>query len=306
MTCGSCASLAGRRVLTNAPRLVLDDHWIVEHAHPVAVPGWLVLVLRRHARALHDLTDAEAAGLGRWLPALARALHAATGCELEYVAQFAEGAGFHHVHVHLVARAPEWPDDLRGPRVFAALSTSDPVGAAEATRIVEAVGAGLGVRPEPVAGVVVAADDPRAGDVRALLERHLAFAHEVTPAGHVHALDLDALLDPAVSFYAARRGGTLLGVGALKRLGGDHAEIKSMHTAAEARGQGVGRALLDHLLAVAADSGHRRVSLETGTMPVFAAARSLYASAGFVPCEPFGPYTVNPYSTCMTLTLPRP
>jgi histidine triad (HIT) family protein len=144
MSCATCRSIAGELSLTNAPRLDLDDHWLVEHAHPVAVPGWLVLVLRRHARALHDLTDDEAAGLGRWLPALTRALHAATGCDAEYVMQFAEAEDHRHVHVHLVARAPSWPADLRGPRVFAALEPGEPVGADEATRVIEAVAAHIG------------------------------------------------------------------------------------------------------------------------------------------------------------------
>ena len=145
MSCGTCRSIAGELSLTNAPRLDLDEHWIVEHAHPVAVSGWLVLVLRRHARALHELTDVEAAGLGRWLPALTRALHEATGCELEYVMQFAEADEHRHVHIHLVARATDWPDDLRGPRVFAALGGGDPVSAEDATRVIEAVRRRIGV-----------------------------------------------------------------------------------------------------------------------------------------------------------------
>jgi putative acetyltransferase len=149
----------------------------------------------------------------------------------------------------------------------------------------------------------IAPDDPLAEDVRALLAVHLAFAREVTPEGHVHALDLDGLLDPAVTFFSARRDGELLGVGALRRLDDGHAEIKSMHITAAARGQGVGRAMVDHLLATAAARGHRRVSLETGTDDAFVPARALYAGAGFVPCEPFADYTANPYSTCMTRVL---
>ncbi len=151
--------------------------------------------------------------------------------------------------------------------------------------------------------LVIAADDPSADDVRALLAVHLRFSHDVTPAGHVHALDVDGLRDPAVAFFSARRGGELLGVGALKHLDDAHGELKSMHTAAAARGQGVGRAMVEHLLAVARGRGYRRVSLETGTMDEFAPARALYERTGFVPCPPFGAYTVNPYSTCMTLEL---
>jgi putative acetyltransferase len=152
----------------------------------------------------------------------------------------------------------------------------------------------------------IAPADPRAEDVRALLAAHLAFAREVTPADHVHALDLDGLLDPNVTFFAARDEGRLMGVGALKRLDDDHAEIKSMHTAAAARGRGVAGAMVDHLVATAAARGHRRVSLETGTYGAFAPARALYARAGFVPCPPFADYTDNPYSTCMTLVLSAP
>lgn len=155
------------------------------------------------------------------------------------------------------------------------------------------------------AALRVAVDDPRADDVRALLEVHLAFAHEVTPPGHVHALGADALVDPAVTLFSARRAddGALLGVAALRSLDDGHAEIKSMHVSAAARGQGVGRALLDHLLAAAAGRGCRRVSLETGTYDAFAVARRMYEAAGFRVCEPFADYTDNPYSVCLTLPL---
>ena len=146
-------------------------------------------------------------------------------------------------------------------------------------------------------------EDPRAPDVSALLARHLAHAYEVTPAAHVHALPAERLQDPGVRMFGARRAGVLVGAGALRALDERHAEVKSMHTLAEARGQGVGRALLRRLLAVAAAGGYQRVSLETGTMAAFAPARRMYLAAGFRPCEPFGDYTVNPYSICMTLML---
>jgi len=152
-------------------------------------------------------------------------------------------------------------------------------------------------------GLTIAIDDPRADDVRALLDRHLAFCREVTPAGHVHALEPSGLLEPDVALFSARQDGVLLGVAALRRLDGDHAELKSMHTLAAARGRGVGRTLVDHILELAAARGLRRVSLETGTMEAFGPARSLYKKLGFVPCDPFGEYTANPHSVCMTIAL---
>jgi putative acetyltransferase len=125
----------------------------------------------------------------------------------------------------------------------------------------------------------------------------------VTPPEDVHALDLDGLLDSSITFFSLRSGGELLGVGALKQLDSDHAEVKSMHTTVAARRRGAGRAMLQHLLAVAAERGVRRVSLETGAGEAFAPARSLYAGAGFVACGPFGEYRASPNSAFMTLRL---
>ncbi|MET0458919.1 MAG: GNAT family N-acetyltransferase [Ilumatobacteraceae bacterium] len=151
--------------------------------------------------------------------------------------------------------------------------------------------------------LLIGPDDPRADDVVELLRRHLAFANEHSPPEDVHALDVAGLVDPAITFCSARRDGELLAVGALKRLDDAHAEVKSMHTAAAARRQGVARAMLDHLLDLARLGGYRRVSLETGSMAAFVPARTLYAAVGFVACPPFGSYVVSPNSTCMTLAL---
>jgi putative acetyltransferase len=151
--------------------------------------------------------------------------------------------------------------------------------------------------------IVIAVDDPRADDVRSLLAAHLSFSDRLSPPEHVHALDLDGLLDPSVTLYGARERGALVGFGALKELDAVHGEVKSMHVAAAARGRGIGRAIVDHLVAVAAGRGYRRVSLETGTMSEYASARRLYAKIGFTSCEPFAEYTANPYSMCMTLEL---
>jgi putative acetyltransferase len=151
---------------------------------------------------------------------------------------------------------------------------------------------------------VIEVDDPRRDDVRALLEQHLAFARAVTPPEDVHALELDGLLDASITFFSLRVDGELLGVGALKLLDPRHAEVKSMHTAPAARRRGVGRAIVDHVLAVAAARGVRRVSLETGAGEAFAPARALYARTGFVPCGPFGQYEASPNSAFMTRSLP--
>jgi putative acetyltransferase len=150
---------------------------------------------------------------------------------------------------------------------------------------------------------VIAVDDPRKPDVRALLELHLALMLSATPPEHAFALDVDGLLDPAITFCSLRADGELLGVGALKRLDAAHAEIKSMHTAQHARGRGVGRAMLGHLLDLARSGGYRRVSLETGTVAEFAPARALYASAGFVACGPFAGYQPSEDNCFMTLAL---
>lgn len=151
--------------------------------------------------------------------------------------------------------------------------------------------------------LVIAPEGPRATDVIALLQAHLAFAGGQSPPEHVHALDLDGLCHSSVSFFTARRHGELLGVGAVKLLDTGRAELKSMHTAAAARGQGVGRAMVEHLIGEARRLGCHWLGLETGTGEAFAPAHRLYAAAGFVDCDPFGSYTRNPWSRCMAMDL---
>ena len=149
----------------------------------------------------------------------------------------------------------------------------------------------------------VAIENPTVDDVRRLVERHLHFGRSQTPPEDAHALEVDGLLHPAISLFGLRSGGTLLAIGALKRLDDHHAELKTMHTVEHARGRGIGRAMLNHLLATARERGFERVSLETGSMDAFAPARSLYASAGFLPCPPFAGYRASPNSAYMTRTL---
>jgi putative acetyltransferase len=151
----------------------------------------------------------------------------------------------------------------------------------------------------------IAADDPRSPDVAALLATHLRFSLAQTPADYSFALGPDGLADEAVTLFSFREDGTLLGIGAIKQLGPSDAEIKSMHTAEAARGRGIGRALLTHLVEVARSRGCRTVRLETGTTEAFAPARALYASTGFVPCGPFGDYQPSEHNLFMTMELDR-
>ena len=145
--------------------------------------------------------------------------------------------------------------------------------------------------------------DPRDERVRDLVERHLTFGRSFTPLEDAHALEVDELLDPAIVLFTARDGEEILAVGALKEIEDGHGELKTMHTAEAARRRGIGRAMLDHLLAEAHRRGYRRVSLETGTMDAFAPARALYEGAGFTPCPPFGDYRRSPHSVYLAISL---
>jgi putative acetyltransferase len=181
---------------------------------------------------------------------------------------------------------------------------TEPVWQLEEARVVTgAESAGRERPPGTLLRIEVQADDPRAGDVRALLGTHLAFSRAVTPPAYSFALDVDQLSEPGVTFFSARADGILVGVGALKRLDDGHAELKSMHTLEVMRGRGVGRAMVEHILGFARSQGYGRISLETGTMDTFAPARTLYAGMGFVPCAPFADYVASPYNTWMTMVI---
>lgn len=93
----------------------------MEHAYPCGILGWLVLVLKRHAEALHSLTDEEFQELGELQGKTAKVLHRALGCGKEYVACFTEAEGFNHVHFHIVPRSNDLPDSLRGTKIFTML-----------------------------------------------------------------------------------------------------------------------------------------------------------------------------------------
>jgi putative acetyltransferase len=137
-------------------------------------------------------------------------------------------------------------------------------------------------------------------DVQALLARHEALMRDTSPAESCHVLAPDALSAPGILLLSARRGTALLGIGAVQQIAPGHGEVKSMHTAAEARGQGAARAILAALIAAARAQAMTRLSLETGRAPAFAPAHALYAAHGFAPCPPFGTYAPDPLSLFLT------
>ena len=118
--CFSC-DVDGRPDPPPRERVWVSTHWRVAHAFNSALPGWLVMLPRRHVTAIAELGPDEAAELGPLLADLSRALGVVTGCVKTYVLQLAEAEGFSHVHFHVVPRAAEMPDDIRGPRVFSLL-----------------------------------------------------------------------------------------------------------------------------------------------------------------------------------------
>jgi len=140
-------------------------------------------------------------------------------------------------------------------------------------------------------------------EVIALLREHLQGMAELSPPESCHALDLDGLKRPDVSFWSAWDGDSLLGCGALKQLDAGHGEIKSMRTADAHQRRGVAAALLEHILDEAARRGYRRLSLETGSMAGFEPARRLYARYGFEPCGPFACYRDDPNCVFMSKLL---
>ncbi len=141
------------------------------------------------------------------------------------------------------------------------------------------------------------------GAVLRLLEEHLVDMYATSPVESVHALDVEALKHPSITFWSAETNGVVLGCIAIKELSPNHGEIKSMRTATSARNQGVASALLSHIIEVAESRQYERLSLETGSMDFFKPARRLYERNGFSYCEPFADYQPDPNSCFMTRTV---
>lgn len=146
-------------------------------------------------------------------------------------------------------------------------------------------------------------DDLSGPEIAALLRLHLDEMHQWSPPESVHAMPIERLRASDVTFYAAWDEGRIAACGALKHLDTAHGELKSMRAHPDYRGKGAGKAMLTHLLAEAKARGYARVSLETGRPGQFVPARRLYESHGFAECPPFGDYTEDPFSICMTRDL---
>lgn len=140
-------------------------------------------------------------------------------------------------------------------------------------------------------------------EVRQLLNEHLKNMYEITPAKSVHALDVERLKAPEITFWTVWENNILLGCGALKEIDKRHGEIKSMRTPLAHRRKGAGKIILTHIINVAKERSYERLSLETGNFDAFLPARKLYESFGFTYCGPFGDYKADPNSVFMTLSL---
>lgn len=162
----------------------------------------------------------------------------------------------------------------------------------------------LPLPPSPTSpSLRIEVDDLERSEVQALLAEHLANMYELSPPESVHALPLEGLRAPDITFWTIWEGPVLLGCGALKELSPSHGEIKSMRTPKALRGKGAGRAMLTHIVSEARRRGYSRLSLETGAEDGFIPARKLYESFGFTHTGPFADYVLDPNSIFMYLDL---
>ncbi len=125
MECLTCRSVRGERRISPGPTIFESTHWMVEHAYPCSMLGWLVIVLKRHAEALHDLSTEEFAELGILQKQAAKGLRNILDCEKEYLMCLAEGEGFKHIHAHIVAKPYDLPDELKATKIFAVIQVPE-------------------------------------------------------------------------------------------------------------------------------------------------------------------------------------
>lgn len=148
--------------------------------------------------------------------------------------------------------------------------------------------------------IVITTEKSLTDELAQVLQAHWLFCTSSTPIEHVYALDPSKLFTSDITVFGARIDGELVGVGAMRKLDADHAELKSMHTLAKSRGLGIGKAIVMHIEDFAISQGIKRLSLETGTNEAFRPARELYKSLGYNECEAFGEYILSDDNICMS------
>ena len=125
MKCLSCLSISGKKRISPGPIIYEGSYWIVDHAYPTNLLGWLVIILKRHAEALHDVHNEEFEELGKLQEKTTKFLRDTLSCEKEYFACFSEGKEFQHIHFHVIPKTKAITEDLKGPKVFAMLKVGE-------------------------------------------------------------------------------------------------------------------------------------------------------------------------------------
>lgn len=151
--------------------------------------------------------------------------------------------------------------------------------------------------------MIIKIDDLRGPEIAQLLQEHLDHMYSVSPAASVHALDIEALRHPDITFWSAWEDNHLCGCGAIKKINSEYAELKSMRTAKGYQRRGVALQILNTVIIEAKNRGYQKLYLETGSQTAFIPARTMYLNRGFKLCEPFEGYIHDENSVFMSYTL---
>ncbi|MCC6866922.1 MAG: HIT family protein [Ignavibacteria bacterium] len=125
MECYCCRSNSGEKRISPGPVIYEGKYWLVEHTYPTALKGWVVIVLKRHAESLHELTNEEFLEFGEICSITSKLINELTGCVKEYCISYSEAEHFNHVHFHIIPRAADLPDELKGSKIFTLLKVSE-------------------------------------------------------------------------------------------------------------------------------------------------------------------------------------
>ena len=140
-------------------------------------------------------------------------------------------------------------------------------------------------------------------DVNDLLNKHFIELRSVSPAGSTHVLDIAGLKDNTIKFWSLWENNEIIGCGALKFLEKGHGEFKSIRVADNFRKKGTGEKIINHLIKEAKKLDIIKLSVETGAGNFFSPARKLFKKFGFIECQPFANYKVDPNSCYYPLEL---